>query len=83
MEKAVYMDAQKKAFVFIDEWVRLEKTPMPKKELFKKLVLADISESTARKSIAALVTKGFIRRAATSTNQTFYVMLRSMSQNNI
>lgn len=69
-------DAQLEALKIIKYWVETKKTPMPKKELFKKLVLADMSESTARHAIEALVKEGYIRRAVAVSNQTFYVLLR-------
>lgn len=78
MEKPAYMHAQTEALRIISDWARKEKTPIPKKELFKGLVLADISESTARKSIASLVKKGNIRRAIISSNQSFYVLVKSI-----
>jgi len=67
---------QKEALTAIRKWANTKKTPMPKKELFKALVLADMSESTARKAIEALVKNGYIRRAVAVSNQTFYVLLK-------
>lgn len=74
-----YLHAQKTAMKLINDWANDKKVPMPKKELFKGLVMADISESTARKSMAALVRKGYLRRAVGSSNQTSYVMLRTFN----
>ncbi len=69
-------DAQIIALKAVKHWVDTKKTPMPKKELFKVLVLADMAESTARFAIAALVKEGYIRRAVAVSNQTFYVLLK-------
>lgn len=69
-------ETQLTALKIVKTWVEQEKTPMPKKELFKQLVLADMAESTARKAIEALLSEGYIRRAVTISNQSFYVLLK-------
>lgn len=77
-KKIAYRLAQREAMRVVDTWVRTNKTTVPKQEIFKALVMMDISESTARKAISALVEKGYIRRSVTSTNRTEYVQLRTV-----
>jgi hypothetical protein len=78
MEKTSPQDI---ALQLLDTWVRTEKTTMPKKELFKGMIQADIGESTARKAISSLIKKGFIRRDTSRiSNQTFYVQIKSISR---
>lgn len=69
--------ARKVAMRFIDEWVKTKKTPVPKNDVFKALVLADISETTARKTMTALLRDGYIRKACTGSVHTYYVQLRN------
>ena len=78
MAESAYLQSQKTAMNLIDAWVKEKNTPMPKGELFKGLVIADISESTARKAIASLVNKGYLRRFKIhGDNRSYYGMLRS------
>lgn len=69
-------EAQRQALAFVTSWASEQKTPCPKKELFKYLINADVSESTSRKAIESLVKKGYIRRAITPTKQSYFVLLK-------
>jgi hypothetical protein len=71
-------EAQKVAMLVIQEWVREKRTPMPKKELFKKLINMDMADSTIRMVIRELLKDGYIRRAVVISNKTFYVQLRTI-----
>lgn len=62
----------------IKDWVHVEKTPMPRNELFKRLINKDLSEPAIRLGITALVKQGYIRRAVFISNKTSYVMIRSI-----
>lgn len=78
MANPAYMQSQKMAMSLIDSWVKETNTPMPKQELFKGLINADISESTARKAIASLVKKGYLRRLKMpGDNRSYLSMLRT------
>lgn len=78
MSDSAYMQSQKIAMSLINNWVSENNTPMPKQEMFKGLVMADISESTARKAMAALVKKGYLRRIkVVGDNKSYYSMLRT------
>jgi predicted transcriptional regulator len=81
MDRPAYIHAQRVAMEIITDWVNTKKTPVPKQEVFKGLVLADVSESTARKSIDSLIKKGCIRRTidSGSSRGTFYVYIRPLS----
>lgn len=69
-------EAQRQAITFVKNWAETKKTPCPKKELFKALINADMSESTARKAIEALIKQGFIRRAIAVSKQSYFVLLK-------
>lgn len=58
-------------------WTKNNNEPIPKKELFKRLINKDISESTIRHGITALLKQGYIRRAAIVSNQSFYILIRT------
>lgn len=78
MADTAYLQSQKIAMSLINDWVRETNTPMPKGEMFKGLVMADISESTARKAMASLVKKGYLRRIkVVGDNKSYYSMLRT------
>ena len=64
----------------VKEWARTYRTPMPKKELIKRLILKDVSESTSREALRLLVKNGYMRRSvgrqSSGYNTASYVLLR-------
>ena len=63
---------------FIDWWVRDQKTPVPQKEIIIKMKSVGVKDFTAVNALNALLHKGYIRRAYTISNKTFYVMIRKV-----
>ena len=64
---------------FIEWWVHNEKTPIPLKEIIKKMKEKNIKEYTTVFAINSLLRKGYIRRAIMGTeaqNRTKFVQLR-------
>jgi len=73
---------QKEIMVFIDNWVRTEKVPVPRKEIMKAFA-GKKSEGrhppiTVEGAVNALLRKGYIRRGYTGTNKSTYVQLRTI-----
>lgn len=62
--------------LFVDQWVRIEKTPVPQKEIISNMRLKGIHDFTTVWSLNALLRKGYIRRAYMISNKTYYVQLR-------
>lgn len=75
-------DLQKHIMVFIDHWVRTENTPVPKKEIVK--AFSDKKKPdyhppvSIDRAINALLYKGYVRKAYSGTNKTYYVQLRNI-----
>lgn len=72
---------QRKIMIFIDRWVREQKTPVPLKEIMKELTKEKTPVITITGAVHSLHRKGYIRRAAyveSGGNRTFYVQLRSI-----
>ena len=63
---------------FIDWWVREQKTPVPQKEIVAKMLRVGIKDLTTVNALNALLHKGYIRRASTISNKTYYVQLRTI-----
>lgn len=67
---------QRRIMKFVDKWVHEEKTPIPQKEIVKAMKEAGTKDFTTVNSINSLLKKGYIRRAVTISNKTYYVQLR-------
>lgn len=68
-------EEQVKIMHFVDDWVHKKKTPVPRSKIFvgmKKIMNYD----TIDYSLRILLKKGYIRRAYTVSNKTFFVQLR-------
>ena len=84
MSKTVYVSLselsqhQTKAMRHIETWVHEEKTPAPLTEIIKNMSNEGISKNTTVKALYILIEKGYIRRAYTVTNKTFFVQLRGL-----
>jgi hypothetical protein len=69
---------QQSIMVFINKWVHEEKTPIPLKEIIKNMSRQGIKDFTTIKAINVLLKKGYIRRAITYDNKSYFVMLRGI-----
>ncbi len=63
---------------FVGTWVHEQKTPVPRKEIIKKLEENGVNMPTTRSALYSLLRKGYIREAVTISNKTTYVQLRSL-----
>ena len=63
---------------FVDHWARVEKTPIPLKEIISAMELQSINDFTTIKAISVLLRKGYIRRAVVISNKSSFVQLRSV-----
>jgi DNA-binding MarR family transcriptional regulator len=71
-------DAQTSVMRFFGKWVENNKTPLPHKDILLEMEKRNIKSSTAVYSINVLIRKGYIRRVYTTSNKSFYVMLRKV-----
>lgn len=61
---------------YFDKWVHENKTPIPHKNILEEMSKQDIKAATTAYSLSILLQKGYIRRVYTTSNKSFYVMLR-------
>lgn len=61
---------------FIDIWAHNNKTPIPLKLIIDEMTRESIKKPTTIKAIGVLLRKGYIRRANTISNKTYFVQLR-------
>ena len=69
---------QTQIMVFVQDWVRKEKTPVPLKNIVSGMETAGTKTFTTVKAIKVLLRKGYIRRAFTISNKTYFVQLRTV-----
>ena len=70
--------SQKDIMLFVGDWVRTEKTPIPRMEIVKNMEDKGIKSYTTAWAIAALLRKGYLRKAVVFSNKTYYVQLRGI-----
>lgn len=71
-------ELQKNIMLLIVLWARKQRTPIPQKEVVIRMKEEGVKNFTTVNALYSLVKKGYIRRAHTISNKTFYVMLRSV-----
>lgn len=71
-------DLQTAIMHFIADWVHIEKTPIPLKEIIEGMTLQGVHNFTTIKAIDVLLKKGYIRRAIVISNKSSFVQLRSV-----
>ena len=82
IEKTVWVslseinELQTKIMRLIDLWVHNNKTPIPLKLIKDKMKEEGVIEPTTIKALGVLLQKGYIRRAVTISNKSYFVMLR-------
>ena len=69
---------QTEIMTFICNWVKEKKTPVPHKEVIREMKTRKIHDFTTYNALMVLLKRGYIRRAYTNSNRTFYVQLRSL-----
>lgn len=72
-------DLQIKIMLFVAEWVRKEKIPVPQREIVLQMKVEGVKDFTTINALTFLIKKGYIRRAVGTTNKTSYVQLRGVS----
>lgn len=82
MAKSVYISfsevntLQKTIMAVVDQWVHVQKTPIPQTEIIKNLKETGHKSFTVVNALNSLLKKGYIRRAYMISNKTYYVQLR-------
>ena len=70
---------QTEIMIYISEWVRDKKTPVPHKQVLREFVIRGVKSFTVSNALNSLLHKGYVRRAFTQSNKTFYVQIRTLS----
>jgi len=71
---------QKEIMLFVADWARTVKKPIPHSEIIKNMKQKGVKDFTTINAIHSLLKKGYIRRSIVISNKTFYTMLRSISK---
>lgn len=80
--KTVYLnfgevnELQTNIMKFVDVWAHENKTPIPLKLIIETMHKAGVIPATTIKALNSLLRKGYIRRAVTISNKTYFVQLR-------
>lgn len=64
--------------LFITDWVKEMKTPIPQREIVNAMQQQGVKDFTTLNAIAILVRKGYIRQAVVISKQRMYVQLRTI-----
>lgn len=70
-------ELQRDIAIIIREWAKTHKTPIPRKEITKKMKKKGFEESSVKNAIKSLIMKGYIRKAIIISNSSFYVLLKT------
>jgi len=62
----------------VDRWVHKKKIPVPLEKIILKMMRNGVDENSTIYSLKILVRKGYIRRAYTHTNKTYFVQLKGI-----
>ena len=72
-------ELQHQIMVFVGFWVHTEKTPVPHRAIIVKMQEQSVKDFTTVNAIAALLRKGYLRKAVTMSNRDrSYVQLRTV-----
>ena len=69
---------QEDIMLYIQKWVVEEKTPVPRPKVIKAMEQNGVNIHTIKNSIESLLSKGYIRRAYTMSNKTYYVLIKKI-----
>ena len=69
---------QQEIMIFIDWWVHIKKTCVPRSDIITKMVTEGHKDFTVISAITVLLRKGYIRRTSRATRKTSFVQLRSI-----
>lgn len=84
MSHSVYFDLkeinalQQLIMEYVNDWVHTQKTPIPQRDVITGMKLKGVKDFTTVNALHVLIKKGYLRRAVTTTNRTYYVMLRGI-----
>jgi len=84
MSETIYADLsdinslQHDIMTFVQVWVKEKKTPIPHRETLHAMEERGVKVPTTIKALGVLLRKGYLRRAVTTGNKSFYVQIRSI-----
>jgi hypothetical protein len=71
-------DLQRDIMTYVIEWIRTEKTIVPQKQIVIKMKADGVKELATVHALNMLIKKGYIARAYTMSNRTYYKQLRGI-----
>lgn len=71
-------ELQKSVMEVITKWVRVNKTPVPRKEIIISMKMLGTNKPAVVYCLDALLKRGYIRRAFTMSNTTEFVQIRNI-----
>lgn len=69
---------QEKVQLYIQHWVKTEKTIVPHQKIVAQMRAEGVKDSTIVDALKVLKRKGYVRKAIITSNKTFYVLLRTI-----
>jgi hypothetical protein len=69
---------QYEIMVFVGDWARREKTPVPRKEIISAMEERGTKFFTTINALNSLMRKGYIRRSCEISNKTRFVQLKGV-----
>jgi predicted transcriptional regulator len=84
LKKTIYINIgdigtlEKSIMKVIDDWAHRKKTPIPLKLIISTMGKKGTIPPTTIKAINSLLKKGYIRRAVTISNKSYFVQLRGV-----
>ncbi len=70
-------DLQQSIMLFVVDWVKTQKTPVPKKAIIEKILKPGVKAHNISNALDTLAKKNYIKKTSGLTNKTFYIQLRS------
>ena len=69
---------QKEIMIYIIQWVHEKKIPVPRQEILFEMRNRNRKQFDIENSLDSLLKKGYVRRAYTNSNKTYYVQMRTL-----
>lgn len=69
-------DLQNDIMLYVDFWVKTQKTPVPQREVVNEMKKKGIKDFTTANALNQLMKKGYLRKAFSMSKKTKYVQLR-------
>ena len=72
----VLTQTQLKIMEIVEDWVKTEKTPIPKTKIVTEMKEKGVVEATTQFGLLGLVKRSYLRKAIIVSNRAYFVQLR-------